>query len=420
MSTERQDGTGLRRKIKKRPLALAVRSYLLAAIVHALLLVLSEIPAGHVVFLRLGWWLGPWPSFPFPYDDFTVYDPQPFLPLSHEIPRYVAIFVTMALSLILVVGVLHSLSFWVAIGIHSMLGWPKYWRDVRQTLDLQSVWALSARRTWWLWPLGQAVWLLLEQIAWGCPYAFYPIVDDGTPYLVLHNLAICFAFAVVTSRLLSPLIIGAVDRNHVRCNECGYLLRGIESKRCPECGRERNGVKYGIGRQRGAKWQRLRRLLPWLTVFVLFLAPVWMPFGLVSLPRTWLRFVPEVIRPAPQVLRQDLDDFFPIRWDAVCIMEHEGAIAIVWFEKSRRYRADYRVAYWSDVQDMDLKKPPDLRSSGQVKNGGGPELPIGPWQFSYQASSEDMFWLTRPDPSYSVEAFESDRLPARFQGLSGQ
>ncbi len=416
MTTERTVGDDQRPEVKRGSLGLAARFYFLAALAHTLLLLISWIPAAHVAFIRLGWWLGPWPSFPMPYE-LEEFASRAFTAPTPELSTSLALLVAMMISMVLCVGILHSMSFVIAASIHSRLGWPQYWREVRKRLDLGSAWAVSARRSWWIWPLGQAVWLLLDQIAMGCHYAFYPIVADGPFFLVLHNVTICLAFVVTSSHVLSSFIVKAVDSDLLRCSQCGYLLRGIDSRPCPECGRRQKGVEYGIKRWRKARWSRTRRLLPWLTVLVLFLTPVWMPNGLSRLPISWLRFVPPIMRPNWQVLRTDSDEFFPIRLDGVCIIEHEGAIAIVWFEKTGSWRADYRVAYWSDVRDMNLKKAPETWSSGQVTNRGGRELPIGPWRFTYGAAGDYMFWLYRPNPSFSVTAFTNETLPHRFQGI---
>ena len=148
----------------------------------------------------------------------------------------------------------------------------------------------------------------------------------------------------------------------------------------------------------------------------------------------WLRFVPDAIRPDWTWVVPHSHIIFPIRCDAVCVIERKNEIAVVWFEKRGADRVDYQAAYWSDAKDMDLKKPPDLRSSGEVMEYGHPELPIWPVESCalfdiitvesrYGGGEKMMIWLNVPRPPlplYSVEAFESDRLPTRFQGLRGQ
>ena len=416
MDSVSQDTPKTKLGSKGGPLVLALGCYLLSAGLHVVLILLSEIPVIHVAFLRLAWRLGPWSSLPFPYN-FTEHASQPSLDIN-DIPTVVVVSVAMFLGLTLVVGVLHGFSFAVVVAMHIQLGRPRYWPDVRQKLDLQSIWALHARRSWWVWPLVQLTWLLLDQVSWGFVYAFYPIINTGPFYQFLNILGVVIMYGIVGNRLVRTSVVGAVDYDDLRCRNCDYLLRGIDEGYCPECGRERNGidaVEYRVLGQRPGWARRTRRLVPFAAVVVLLSAPVWLPIGLTCLPRNWLRFIPAAVRPDEQILYFDTDTF-PIRFGSICVVRHKGSVAIIRFQKKEAYRAGYRVSYWSDANDCRPSNPSDLESVGQVTMGGGPKLPVGPWEF-YYSFCEDMVLVTRPAESYSVEVFVRSDLPAQLRWL---
>jgi len=248
-------------------------------------------------------------------------------------------------------------------------------------------------------------------------WAFCPLIDSGLAYLVANIMAICLIFAAVAARIFRASVREAVGPDDLRCSRCGYLLRGLEIPRCPECGYDGNRegrVEYGFRWQRTERFGRSRRFLPVACVIALLFGPVWLPLGLMSLPRSWLRYVPTPIRPHSQVLHRN-PHAYPIRLDAVCVIRHEAAIAVIRFEPQAAYRSAYEVSYWVNEDDLRRKNPAESTSRGLVTNGRGPTLPVGPWSFSYSMAAENMLWLTRPDDTFHVEAFTPDGLPSELR-----
>lgn len=45
-------------------------------------------------------------------------------------------------------------------------------------------------------------------------------------------------FATVVLVLMSCLRTVRYDSEHLRCPDCGYILKGLAEPRCPECGRQ--------------------------------------------------------------------------------------------------------------------------------------------------------------------------------------
>lgn len=397
-------------------LVVGCKWYALASLIHLCLLFAIEKPPVHAAFTRVAWRLGPWPSFPFPYDpaDWIVRLERP-----HVSERMLEIVVSAAMlfTLMMVVGAVHGLTFAFTVAIHRWIGWPRYWRDVRQSIDLSSVWAVSAKRSWWVWPVGQLVWLILEQAGYGFSYAFYPIIGTGSLYLVTNTLGICLVFATVTSRSLRTTILESVRPDDLRCGRCGYLLRGLPIMRCPECGYQGNQsgkVEYSLLRQESARGGRVRKLMVPVVIVALLSSSVWVPLGLAILPWSLLRFVPESIRPDRQVLDFD-PNVFPIRFGTICLVRHAGSIAVV---RSIRkpYGADYDVSFWSREEAFGPDSPPDSIASGKMTWRCQPGLLLGPWEFGC-SFGDNMFWLYRPDNTYSVEAFDVSGLPERLRWL---
>lgn len=378
----------------------AAKFYLLAAATHAALIPVSELPVVHRPFLRLGWRLGPWPDFPFPYNfDFAAAGSFPwsiFLPVA----------VTSVLGLTLAVAAVHGFVFLIVVLLHAWLGWPRYWQDVRSAVKLRFAWATSARRSWWIWPAAQIVWLLWDQLAVGFVFAFYPIINTRFPFLTANLAAVALGYAYVSSGVVREHVVRVIGPDQLRCPGCGYLLRGLESHRCPECGHEiSRNVRpiFCFKWQRFGRWKLTSRLTGLILLLMLLAAPLAVPMILVNLPRSWLQSAPSVIVPW-QVLTPPNPDAFPIRLDAVCVIRHEGALAVIRFSQELPRRGRYEVGFWPDA-DAFGREPPESTHAGKITSGGGPDLPVGPWPFRYGLVGENMVWLFRPDGTYHVEAF---------------
>lgn len=136
-----------------RQAALTAGNYhLLGAVACVALWIVFELPGLHFAFVRLAWWLAPWRAFPLPYDraDFS----WEHGPLGLFAGIQVIIIITFALTLYVV----HGAAFRVTALLHRWFGWPRYWRDVRDSISLRTAWAESARRSWWFWFAGSVIW----------------------------------------------------------------------------------------------------------------------------------------------------------------------------------------------------------------------------------------------------------------------
>lgn len=135
----------------------ATKSHLLSAGLHMAGLLLLGLPQVQFLFARLGWWLGPWRSFPLPHD-FDSFNYEWFPP-SFPWWLQLSLFSFSIIALTSAVLLAHGFAFLIVVQIHRWFDWPRYLREVRWSLNLRTSWATSARCSWWIWPA-----VLLEAI----------------------------------------------------------------------------------------------------------------------------------------------------------------------------------------------------------------------------------------------------------------
>ena len=366
-------------------------------------------------FMRLAWWIGPWRSFPVPYDmpGGNVYHPgTDWLMFLLCLPVAAFLFVCFAL-------LIHGVAFLLVVWAHKRFGWPRYWNDVQTRLDLPASWAESARRCWWVWPASLLIWDLIESAGQGFTYAFYPLIETGPPWYLLNLLAVSLLCARAQSRLLQGEVIRSVTTEDLRCMRCGYMLRGLRQLRCPECGsgEDRDGkARYGLLWSMRGRLRRASRVTSRLLPPALLLAPVWVPLAVLRLPMAWIPYLPSAIQPSRQVLSYD-QNRFPVRFNAVALVRHGGAIGAIQVRRFPTAVATFDTAYWARECDFG-RKPPDQKRGGRVARQYGIGLPVGPWNLSFSSDDQAMIWLDRPDATYEVQAFEPEHFPGDLSWLS--
>lgn len=400
-------------------LARVVKYHALAGLITVVLDLLRELPLVHEVLIRILWQLRPWHSFPLPYD-FANSSPLGGTDWLLTVLGILAVVFIGTLSHGFSAFLVHGLVFPLSAWKHRFFGWPGYWGEVRERLDLPAVWAESAKSSWWVWPVAAATWALIEEVRSSLVCVWYPVIPSGILWDSLSLLAVVLLYARSQSRLLQAEIIRAVNPEDLRCTRCGYQLRGLRELRCPECGSEadRDGkVRYDFAWSMAGRLSRILRVVSLLLPAVLLLSSVWVPSVVLSLPRAWIYYLPAAIQPSWQVLSVDYNAF-PIRLDSVCVVRHGGALGVVRFRQfAPGSVAHFEIGYWADAGGFG-SKPPDRKNAGRIWNGGGPGLPLGPWDFAYGMAGENMIWLRRPDATYEVQAFEPEHFPGDLSWLS--
>ena len=109
-----------------------------------------------------------------------------------------------------------------------------------------------------------------------------PIIKISFPFLIANMAAIGLLYGMLGTGVLRKHVAAAVGTDELRCVNCGYLLRGLVSERCPECGRAspRDAVvDFGL-RWRRSAWRAVCLLL----LVMLLSAPLTVPGVQLALP----------------------------------------------------------------------------------------------------------------------------------------
>ncbi len=400
-STSRDQNTPDERRIlTPRQAALTAGKYhLLGAVSCVVLWVVFELPSLHFAFVRLGWWLAPWRDLPLPYDraDFTWIHG----PLHVVAGTQVAILIAFSITLLLV----HGAAFRVTALLHRWLGWPRYWREVSDSISLRTAWVESARRSWWFWVAGSIIWELLTEIAIGLRYAQYPFITDGQPFLLANIATIVLGYCYTSALALRRQVAAVVGPDERRCVKCDYRLRGLQSRLCPECAHPFDPNESPEFR---LKWERIdgrgrcRKFVRVMLPFTLLAAPLWMPLVVLSAPRAWLGWIPSSLRPGWGVIYHDPNAFL-IRLDAVCRIRHGEELCIVRFRKRKMHHATYVTGCWPNAESFG-RHPPEQGTMREVQMAGGRIQTLDRWSIRFVWGSGNFVWLHRPDETYEVDA----------------
>ncbi|MCZ6655513.1 MAG: hypothetical protein O7D91_21100 [Planctomycetota bacterium] len=397
---ESDGGPSGRPVLTPRQAALTAGKYhLLAGAACVALFVLFELPSVHFAFIRLGWCLGPWPDFPLPYDraDFTwVHGP-----LDVVVGTQVIVLIAFSSLLVLV----HGAAFRVTALLHRWFGWPRYWSDIRDSLSLRTAWAESARRSWWIWPAVVLIGELMTELATGMRYAMYPLIAVSLPFLIAGIGTIVLGYCYTSALALRAQVAAVVGPEERRCVKCDYRLRGLQSRLCPECAHQFDPSAEPEFRFKWEQFEgrgRFRRFVRVMLPFTMLAAPLWVPLAILSVPRTWLRWIPSSLQPGSLVIYHD-PNAFPIRPDAVCRIRHDEEVCVVRFRKLTARTTNYVAGCWSSGVSLG-PLPPDHRTSGEVEMSSTLGRDIGPWFMLWAWGDGNMIWLSRPDATYEVEA----------------
>ncbi len=392
-------------------LYMAARFHLLAAATHICLMLVLELPIIRHTFARLAWSLGPWSDLPSPYGD------DPALPCPYPLGEVLRILIPFVFFWAVLLTLSHLLLALLLTQAHTRFGWPRYWREVRSRVELWPAWVASARQCWWVWPAGLFIWHLLEGLSSAMSQAGYGVVDTATPYFIAHLAVIVGAVAILTNRQIRAAVIRAVGPDDVRCFGCGYLLRGLRSGRCPECGLDHDSraVRYGFVWQRSGRWTRTRRTVLILLALILLWAPVWCPSALLALPGEWLVWIPEMFHPPYGLLYRN-PNAFPLRTDHAYIIRQGDAVVIVRFVSNQSAAMQIKMAYWRTAETLASEQPPDASFTADLYNQSL-TLPIGPYEFHCAPPQARTLYFYRPDDSFAIEGYDPDRLPEALRDL---
>lgn len=389
-----------------------VLAYLLAALASGLVIHTLSLPVVQRGLSRLFWSCSPLRACAYPFD----HESGAFrLSLSDELTTVILL----VGGLLVFIAAAQTIMFGVALTLYARFGWPPYWKEVGPRLDQLALLARSAWRGWWVWPVGLLLWCLLataDRVFFG---AGYSIADTSSGYGTVYFATLWLIYLLMSARVLRTAVVAALGPDDLRCLGCGYLLRGLVGPRCPECGGDASQPQasrfFRLCLWRGRRAGRpgwLRRALPFTIVAALLLVPVWLPRILAQLPPPWLAYFPASIRPSYAFLnRTPLG--YPIRLNSVCLLRHNNAVGVIQLASRQAFRADYRALRWSDAEQFVQRRPPEEDLTGELRviDYTMPP-PLKRWNLQFRSYSAELFWVSLPDATYSLETYDPNDAPA--------
>lgn len=398
-------------------------------LVFALGIVLLEIP-DHVLGSARGmWWatllawkLGPFGEFPIPFD-FGVFAGTGF-----EYGSFTEMLPAMDGVLLLIGSTLTAIHFGIfvcTLSAYRRFGWPQYISDVDDRLIRRELWKKSVRRAWWVLPLLATIANSWSWFSYGQAYAQYRTVSVEWPFQIAILVLGAMTYATINARTIVAAVRAAVPVDGIRCQQCGYLLRGLAGPTCPECGIDyvpAASLRFELGRN----YDRLRRWavmigFPLVGLMVVKM-PVLQPTIVSMLPRRFvMRYVPGVLQP-PAGAWSAIRASIPLKPGDICILRHNRALICIWLPLRKGPPTEAR--WWSWTTFDDWGRTPDKSGSvaisqttytGMIQVAGCPIsiLPAG-WQYQWWV------WITRFDPDWRAEVVLIGDAPEPLKKLAAR
>ncbi len=108
---------------------------------------------------------------------------------------------------------------------------PEYTSTLLLTFILASCFHKKHIKDWWWFKLG-----LVSYLASSVAYVL------RSPGSILYSIMLLTYYAALTASGVSFVVAcfkdARKDIEHLRCLNCGYILKGLSEPRCPECGQK--------------------------------------------------------------------------------------------------------------------------------------------------------------------------------------
>jgi hypothetical protein len=416
MSPERTDSDESFERLRpKHAIVLGILACVAGGALYTLAQCMLDLPGLDGLYARLAWWLTPWGAHVSTIEEdlhvrFSIgLDKWPTESLDFAIRAVMAGMFLLAA---------HSATFAVVALLYAKFGRPPYWPDVGSGSILWSAWGWSAFTACWLLPAAGAIWTvwikLEELLAW----VNYPLINTGQGYLVANFAAVVLGLAFIGGTVLRRHVVAAVTADSLRCQSCGYLLRGLPEPRCPECGRRTTPqarAAFGLLGAPSSRWRAAKWTAQLAIPLALLSAPLAVPTVLLQLPTFLQERLPTATQATLKRLSKD-PDLIPVRGNTLCLVRRDGALGVVRLRFQPRWW--YDVAYWASEAACN-HAPPQIAESGPLVLGPGltAELKVGPWPLTYIYGSQFRWALRRPDSSFDVQVVPPDEFAGKLPWL---
>ncbi len=376
------------------------------------LLVITALENSHMrwISVQFHWMLGRWAEFPIPFDRDDLGGVAPATDWNDIL---MGIVLSGALAT-LVPGTLYSLTFALVFALFARLGWPPYWTDVRPRLDLVRLWADGSRAAFWAAPICAFALSIVEWFEWGQQYTFCGVIHTSTASVAAYLIAALLLYGRPVGRVIHIAVAESVLPEELRCLRCGYPLRGLIDPRCPECGSgfEPAGVvPFGLGRRRVARSRQAGKFRRIALLLTLFTTPASFPALVQHLP---IR-VSVVLRPwAGSWSPRYPATWYPLRLNCVYEVRGKQGVTVIQFYRPQGLSPHYR---WSHRSHGGTSAADVQRGGGPVNIRASESLNVGPWALHYSAwtlPTSLVVFVFVPDPSYTVQSRRLEDAPAEW------
>ena len=415
-------GCGVQSLSRLKPL-FALGWYVLAVVlVNGLMGVVWIWPVWDIL-ARIGWWMTPNRALPFFWRGGYVHpfpgdDPSQWIALP-------GILLIWAICLFAV----HAVIILVVVLIHRFRGRPAYLKSVRASFG--ALLYHEARSIWWILPATLGLFLLAEPVIdilnrCSINWVFY------LSYTWLNWIGFVLLAGMHASASLRHRILSQVTEDELRCADCGYLLFGLQTRRCPECGDESllDGVpRYRLGRQRPRPLARVSVTWPLLWVVpLIFVVAVLHSFWRMP-PSSWRAWVQNSslqalqswsILPSYWWYPPTAWPIYQVQTGTVLICEDPNRVMAIEVEWSAKTNYAFTVAQWPPPQF----KQGDPPAQTHIMEIDPSTLRLFTWRdtelgFSFLVAPagserERIINIYFDDPVH-VWGFRKDEAPARMQ-----
>lgn len=364
--------------------------------------------------VMFAWNTGPWRRFPIPFGSDAFLDGSGSFIRSKS--EWLLLVVLPFVFVVLFLLVLHWFLYRVVYSVYRKAGWPRYLDDVGERLSLVGVWKSTILQSWWVLPCFFILSGIWSWYASGQSYALYQSIYWYW-HIELAFLAIAIvAYLRIMSRRIVSAVKSAVREADCRCNRCGYMLRGLTSTACPECGDEflfEIPPRFSLLRREAIRLRLASRILWVALVLSVASSPAWLPKIINAMPRQIALHLPRSIlqHRIPQ------NAVPPVKPGTYCILQRDREFAV--FRIPAERKKPIRFGYWGNADHWTSMRPDEI-GMFSLEDSALESHSLGDNQFTvWQTRWQFNWWLYiyPQETGWEFEVVPVDSAPLQLKEL---